>query len=499
MSFCALNADACSQPLKAAVPDCRGFSTGADYIHDVCFPQPVEAGVLDCRGFSTAFPRDSQQANDFYLYAHELVFRSGRPNFVVSRLPVPSSLKINTWRTLLYDYDDQMICDFLEFGWPVGFTGDTVPIFDARTHRGALNFATQVSEHLQREVSLGRVAGPFTDPPFGGGFVTSPLNTVPKRDSEERRVIVDLSWPKGGSVNDGIPCDSFLGDPFVTCYPTIDDIVEAIVQFGPGCFLYKRDLRQAYRQFPVDPGDYRLLGYIWNGHYYFDTVLTMGLRSAAQACQRATSAVAWIHRQQGKVLFNYLDDFIGVSEASSATSDFEQLGTLLSSLGLIESVSKACPPSSLMLCLGVMVDTNSFTLSVSPERLAELELLLHDWRNRKTARKRELQSLVGKLVFVSKCVRRSRVFISRLLSLLRTVQYNHLHVNLTAEFRKDIIWWCHFLREYNGVSMIKTTSWSSPGEVFSTDACLIPRLWPLCKRIYDRHYKLLIAQGHIVI
>ncbi|XP_048587239.1 uncharacterized protein LOC116601447 [Nematostella vectensis] len=225
----------------------------------------------------------------------------------------------------------------------------------------------------------------------------------------------------------------------------------------------------------------------------------MGLRSAAQACQRATSAVAWIHRQQGKVLFNYLDDFIGVSEASSATSDFEQLGTLLSSLGLIESVSKACPPSSLMLCLGVMVDTNSFTLSVSPERLAELELLLHDWRNSKTARKRELQSLVGKLVFVSKCVRQSRVFISRLLSLLRTVQYNHLHVKLTAEFRKDIIWWCHFLREYNGVSMIKTTSWSSPGEVFSTDACLIPRLWPLCKRIYDRHYKLLIAQGHIVI
>ncbi|XP_048587292.1 uncharacterized protein LOC125570161 [Nematostella vectensis] len=229
MSFCALNADACSQRRRAAVPDCRGFSTGADYIHDVCFPQPVEAGVLDCRGFSTAFPRDSQQANDFYLYAHELVFRSGRPNFVVSRLPVPSSLKINTWRTLLYDYDDQMICDFLEFGWPVGFTGDTVPIFDARTHRGALNFATQVSEHLQREVSLGRVAGPFTDPPFGGGFVTSPLNTVPKRDSEKRRVIVDLSWPKGGSVNDGIPCDSFLGDPFVTCYPTIDDIVEAIV------------------------------------------------------------------------------------------------------------------------------------------------------------------------------------------------------------------------------------------------------------------------------
>jgi len=38
-----------------------------------------------------------------------------------------------------------------------------------------------------------------------GSFVASPLNTVAKRDSDERRVIVDLSWLCGTSVNDGIP------------------------------------------------------------------------------------------------------------------------------------------------------------------------------------------------------------------------------------------------------------------------------------------------------
>ena len=101
-----------------------------------------------------------------------------------------------------------------------------------------------------------------------------------------------------------------------------------------------------------------------------------------------------------------------------------------------------------------------------------LEQLLEQWIHKRTATKAALQSLVGKLIFISKCVRQSRIFIARILILLRKVLFNHHHVNLTAEFRKDIAWWRRFLRAYNGVSMISTAQWSSPGEVFTTDACL---------------------------
>ena len=83
--------------------------------------------------------------------------------------------------------------------------------------------------------------------------MVSPLNTVPKRDSAERRVIVDLSWPCGTSVNDGVPRDLFLDKPISLSYPTVDSIVDAVISLGPGCLLYKRDLQKAYRQFPVDP------------------------------------------------------------------------------------------------------------------------------------------------------------------------------------------------------------------------------------------------------
>ena len=155
----------------------------------------------------------------------------------------------------------------------------------------------------------------------------------------------------------------------------------------------------------MDPKDYPFLGYTWNKQFYFDTVLTMGLRSAAMACQRSTAAVAWVASQQGLVVFTYLDDFIGVSPAFNAQTDFQALSGLLSSLGLQESSEKACPPSPVMICLGVELNTDALTLSVSPGRLCELEQLLEQWIHKRTATKTALQSLVGKLIFISKCVR----------------------------------------------------------------------------------------------
>ena len=126
---------------------------------------------------------------------------------------------------------------------------------------------------------------------------------------------------------------------------------------------------------------------------------------------------------------------------------------------------------------------SNFILSVDSDRLAEPESLLHTWLHKRTTTKSYLQSLVGKLVFVSKCVRQSRVFIARILRLLREVAFNHHHINLNSEYRKDIQWWCNFLHTYNGVSMITSNNWSSPGEVFTIDACLTG-----CGGICARYY-----------
>lgn len=69
------------------------------------------------------------------------------------------------------------------------------------------------------------------------------------------------------------------------------------------------------------------------------------------------------------------------------------------------------------------------------------------------------------MIFISNCMRQSRIFIARILVLLRKVHFSHHHVNLTVEFRKDIVWWRRFLRAYQ---------WFLPPSGLLRVKCLLP-------------------------
>ena len=51
--------------------------------------------------------------------------------------------------------------------------------------------------------------GPFDVPPFS--LHISPFLTREKPGSDTRRTIIDLSWPKLHSVNDGVLNNEYLG------------------------------------------------------------------------------------------------------------------------------------------------------------------------------------------------------------------------------------------------------------------------------------------------
>ena len=63
-------------------------------------------------------------------------------------------------------------------------------------------------------------------------------------------------------------------------FPRVDDFAHRIHLLGRHCMMFKIDLSRYFRQIPLDPGDYSLIGYVINGQIYFDKVLPMGMRSA---------------------------------------------------------------------------------------------------------------------------------------------------------------------------------------------------------------------------
>ena len=186
-----------------------------------------------------------------------------------------------------------MVADFLLFGWPINYRSSSVPTPSKSNHPSALRFPNANNSVVAAEISHGATAGPFLRNPFPSLLQTSPLQTVPKDDCK-RRVFLDLSFPPGASVNDGISKDSFLDEPFSLSLSRLADFADLIIAKGPGCLLFKKDLKRAHRRIPVDPRDYNLLGYHRSDFLYFDLVLPFGLRSATFACQRTINAIAHI-------------------------------------------------------------------------------------------------------------------------------------------------------------------------------------------------------------
>ena len=406
------------------------------------------------------------------LFEH--VNASGLPNFQCCRIPIINSgLKLSSWYRLLEDYEDRIVCQFLEFGFPLDFDKSKKLLPDVgRNHKGAINYPDFINAYVRRECEASRIGGPFEANPLSVPLIVSPMNSVPKSVEGDRRVIVDLSWPVGRSVNDGISKDTYLNENFDLHYTSVEEVCQMVLKIGRGAVIYKRDLKHAYRQIPVDPKDYRYLGYFWENMWYFDTVLAMGQRNAAMACTRTTNAVMYIHNKAGYNGTSYLDDLIGVAEPQHGMQGYIHLGEVLSELGLLENTTKACPPAAIQTVLGVEVDTVNMTISVTKERLEETRKLLNSWLKKSSASKTELQSLIGKLCFITKCVRQSRLFLNRMLNLLRSITAGVRRVKLCKSFMKDVRWWKRFVHEFNGVSLIPPSVWSEPDVSFSTDSSL---------------------------
>ncbi len=92
-------------------------------------------------------------------------------------------------------------------------------------------------------------------------------------------------------------------------------------------------------------------------------------------------------------------------------------------------------------------------MSILENKLCEVQRLLAEWRWRTVVSCKELESLLGKLHFMSRCMRAGRVMVNHLLQCLRGMPRQGRQ-ELTPQARLDIKWWYKFLPEFNGVMVL---------------------------------------------
>ena len=232
------------------------------------------------------------------IETHKRVKHTGLPNFLGAGIPIKSQLNTKAWQELLHDYWDKQLLQFIKFGFPLGFNRNCVLNHTSENHKYALEHPEQVKAYIDEELKLDALIGPFHTNLLENSYC-SPFMTRPKANSEARHVIMDLSWPTGYSVNDGVDKDSYLESNFSLTFPTVDHLTDEMVKIGRGAHIFKVDVSRTFRHFKVDPLDIDLLGLNWENHYV-DTCVPFGKRHESQFLQRTSDAVRCVMRRHGR-------------------------------------------------------------------------------------------------------------------------------------------------------------------------------------------------------
>jgi hypothetical protein len=179
--------------------------------------------------------------------------------------------------------------------------------------------------------------------------------------------------------------------------------------------------------------------------------------------------ICYLAKEEGRHVLAYIDDYVGVAHTKElADSDFNDNRKLFINLGVVEAIPKELKPTQRGQWIGIIFDTLKMTMEIPPAKLEEIRRLLLEWQGKHRATRRELQSILGKLHFISRCCKPARLFVSRMLATLRRAHATPI-VELGDEFMKDINWFIVSMPSYNGIQYIPPPEHNFTLEV---DACL---------------------------
>ena len=355
-------------------------------------------------------------------------------------------LRRKGWEKYLIKHPDRIyantLLDIISFGAKIGYTGPDQFII-SKNLVSANEAPATLDKDLAVQIEKDRVVK-LTAPP--AKFISSPLGLAPKPNGEWRR-IHHLSHPRDHSVNDYIPEEWGTIE-----YPTFDDAVSKIRAHGQGCLLVKRDFADAFRHIPVAISDRWLLGFRWREFYWMEKFLPFGLRTSPFLFDLFAKGVNWMVIEAGHDCLHYLDDFLSVEDDQASANEFtEFFNSLCKDLGItIKEKKNQC--GTTVDFLGIELDTIRMEARLPADKLHTAKNLATLALEKTSLSIDELDQILGFLTFCAKVVSPGRAFLRRLFN-AKTSKASHIHLN--EDMRADLLWWQHFLPQWNGITMLQ--------------------------------------------
>ena len=95
--------------------------------------------------------------------------------------------------------------------------------------------------------------------------------------------------------------------------------------------------------------------------------------------------------------------------------------------------------------MGIVINVDSGTFSIQSEKLLEIHTLCEQAFLRDLITRCEFQSLLGKLLYIPRYMKASRVFLSRLL------MFSSDRIALDVGGCESLLWFLTFMKKFNGI------------------------------------------------
>ena len=212
----------------------------------------------------------------------------------------------------------------------------------------------------------------------------SPIFVRPKKDGTYR-MILNLKH-----LNQSVTYQHFKMETLQT----------ALKLITPNCHMASIDLKDAYYSVAINEEHKKYLKFQWGEQLWQYNCMPNGLALAPRKFTKLLKPVFATLREKGHISSVFLDDSLLLAETRvSCLRNVMETVERLRSLGFIIHPDKSVfLPTKRIQYLGVILDSESMTVTLTPERAADLISSCHTLRKKEVISIRDLARTIGKIV-----------------------------------------------------------------------------------------------------
>jgi hypothetical protein len=368
--------------------------------------------------------------------------------------------------------------DYLENGGP-SFQSRKLKGCNVKNSKAALKFGKEVTDTIADWITKDFVAGPFCNPPVSEFRANSILAIT---QANKTRICINVSLPEGKSLNDNV--DSLALEKITMS--SAKNFGFSVIKCGKDSIFAKTDIVDAYKNVPAKIEDLHLQGFRWENKFFLELRQMFGASSSVQNFDILGNTITSLAKVgcgiPSHLIHRQLDDTPVIAPKNSGWCEefYNSYKNICEKINL--QLAPECPdldksfgPTTKGKVLGIWFNTKTTSWKLPEDKRLKTVAALKETLHSKELETTKIQSLLGRLNFVSSMCPFLTTFKYNLNTSLSSLLNGYKTFNNT-NVKNDLITWLNFLKKEDQWMPICPERHTPPLStlLFTTDAAGCP-------------------------